>query len=350
VDDNADNLRLLARILGNAGYLVRPARNGKLALESAQAMRPDLILLDIMMPEMDGFEVCRHLKADEQTRNIPVIFISALNAVQDKVKSFEVGGVDFITKPFQSAEVLARVKTQITVQELQGNLREQIAELDAFAHTVAHDLKSPLTLIIGFADHLMNTHDRLPPQDLVAFLHRIHKAGNKASNIIDELLLLASVREQDVESRTLPMQELVALALDRLRYMIEEHEAEVITPERWPQALGYAPWIEEVWVNYLSNAIKYGGAPPRLELGAETADGAARFWVKDNGPGLSPAEQENLFTEFMRLSERKVEGHGLGLSIVQRIVRKLGGRVGVESEEGQGCLFYFTLPAPDNQD
>jgi signal transduction histidine kinase len=143
------------------------------------------------------------------------------------------------------------------------------------------------------------------------------------------------------------MGRIVSEAQQRLTYMIREYEAELILPGRWPEALGYAPWVEQVWANYMSNAIKYGGIPPRLQLGAtERSDGAVRFWIRDNGPGLSAEEQAQLFTPFTRLDQARATGHGLGLSIVRRIVTRLGGQVGVESEgvSGQGSTFYFTLP------
>jgi two-component system sensor histidine kinase/response regulator len=125
----------------------------------------------------------------------------------------------------------------------------------------------------------------------------------------------------------------------------------VTGPETWPAALGYAAWVEEVWTNYISNAIKYGGTPPRIDLGATVQpDEMIRFWVKDNGRGLTPAEQERLFTEFARLQQVRAEGHGLGLSIVRRIVEKLGGTVGVEVTPEQGCEFYFTLPAAETEE
>jgi signal transduction histidine kinase len=129
---------------------------------------------------------------------------------------------------------------------------------------------------------------------------------------------------------------------------IGEHHAEIIVEnaEAWPVAAGYAPWVEEVWANYVSNALKYGGTPPRIELGATLeGDAMVRFWVRDNGAGLSAEQQSNLFKMYSRLDTKRVEGHGLGLSIVQRIVNKLGGQVGVESAVGQGCTFSFTLPA-----
>jgi signal transduction histidine kinase len=165
------------------------------------------------------------------------------------------------------------------------------------------------------------------------------------NNIIDELLLLAGVRQTEVKLDPLDMASIVTGALQRLTDLTEAHRAEIIVPNAWPETLGYAPWVEEVWVNYLSNAIKYGGRPPRVELGAETqADGAVRFSVRDNGPGITLDDQARLFTPFTRLDHVRAKGHGLGLSIVRRIAEKLGGKVGVQSQVGYGSTFYFILP------
>lgn len=346
VDDTPANLRLLAGLLGNAGYQVRPVRDGRMALTAAQSNPPDLVLLDIMMPEMDGYEVCRQLKADERTREIPVIFISALDDVHDKVKSFTLGAVDYVTKPFQAEEVLVRVHSHITLYQLQRDLREQVAELDAFAHTVAHDLKSPLALVIGLVDFVILQFAEHMPDELTSYLKKIQSTSYRAINIIDELLLLASVRKQDVQLQPLDMALIVAKVQDRLSIMVDNYKGELTLPAQWPAAFGYAPWIEEVWANYLSNGLKYGGQPPQLELGATVQpDGMIRFSVRDNGPGLPPEKQVLLFTEFVRLSELRAEGFGLGLSIVRRIMDKLNGRVGVISVEGEGSEFYFDLPA-----
>ncbi|MCP4359006.1 MAG: hybrid sensor histidine kinase/response regulator [Chloroflexi bacterium] len=348
VDDTPANLRLLAGILTDAGYQVRPARDGRIALTAAQSIPPDLILLDIMMPDIDGYEVIRRLKADERTRDIPVIFISALDDVHDKIKSFSLGGVDYITKPFQAEEVLARVKSHITIHRLQQDLRDQVAELDAFAHTVAHDLKNPLAFIVSIADLMRMQYEDSVPPDLLALLQKVQNASYRGVNIIDELLLLASVRKQDVTVNQLDMPMIVANVEGRLAFMVDEYKAEINMPKSWPSAVGYSPWIEEVWVNYVSNGLKYGGRPPKLELGAAVQpDGLVRFWVRDNGPGLTLEKQALLFTEFGRLSEVRIEGFGLGLSIVKRIIDKLNGRVGVHSAPGQGSEFYFELPGID---
>lgn len=353
VDDTLENLRLLSQMLSEEGYRVETASSGARALATAQANPPDLVLLDIRMPEMDGYEVCEGLKADERTRDIPIIFLSALDETDDKVKAFTSGGVDYIIKPFQFEEVLARVEIHIALMNLQRQLQQanrelqkRLEELDAFAHTVAHDLKNPLTRIIGYAELLEGEFDTLPEEDLHGFVGIIARGGRKMENIINELLLLASVREGEVESQPLDMSDIVDEAQRRLSHMIEGSKVRIILPESWPVALGHGPWVEEVWLNYISNAIKYSGREPRLELGgAVEPGGAARFWVRDNGPGLSEEDQGRLFAPFTRLHQVRAEGHGLGLSIVRRIVNKLGGRAGVESQVGKGSVFYFTLPS-----
>jgi signal transduction histidine kinase len=166
------------------------------------------------------------------------------------------------------------------------------------------------------------------------------------NNIVDELLLLSEVRKHEADTQPVDMGSVVSAATERLAHLIEDHEALVTVPDAWPIAEGYAPWLEEVWVNYLSNALKYGGDPPQIELGAIVHDRNIRFWVRDNGSGIAPKDQDRLFTPFTRLDQARAQGHGLGLSVVRRIMDKLDGTVGVESSgmPGEGSLFYFGLP------
>ena len=380
VDDTPANLRLLAGMLTDQGYKVRPAPNGRLALTAARAAPPDLILLDINMPGMNGYEVCAALKDDPQTRDVPVIFISALDQTEDKIEAFTLGGVDYITKPFQIEEVLARVKTHLTLYALQrqltaanhdlraanAELEASNADLNAFARTVAHDLKNPLSAVIGFSSLLESRFTRMDPESVAESLHRITVTGYKMRDIIDELLLFARVRQIDtLEIAPLDMGAIIAEVLTNLELCIQESQAEIVMPEIWPVVSGYAAWVEIVWGNMISNAIKYGGdaeanIPPRVELGfsgptspissfpspISNPQSQITFWIRDNGPGLLAEECAQLFTPFTRFHQEKAEGHGLGLSIVQRIVEKLGGQVGVESAgvPGKGCTFWFTLP------
>ncbi len=211
--------------------------------------------------------------------------------------------------------------------------------------------------MVGYSMLLERRFDALPPDIVRAKLHLMSLSGQKMTSIIDELLLLAGIRKMDeVDIGPLDMAAIVAEAYQRLAHLADQHRVTFVAPETWPEVRGYAPWVEEVWVNYFSNAIKYGGRPeehipPRIEVGWDRSPASSicvRFWVKDNGLGLSRDEQAQLFMPFKRLAKVGVGGHGLGLSIVQRIIHKLGGEVGVESEIGQGSKFWFTLPLRDN--
>jgi signal transduction histidine kinase len=244
------------------------------------------------------------------------------------------------------AETLATfASVAIYNAQLVGSLQESNEELDSFAHTVAHDLQNTLSIVIGFAELLRRDDTRLTEDRRKQMAKALVINTYKMSNIIKELLLLSSVRKSDVAIEPLNMQQIVEAALLRLSYTLEDYKPEVVIQEQWPVALGHAAWIEEIWENYISNALKYGGQLPRVECGGEKlADGRVRFWVRDNGPGLTAEEQARLFDPFIQLSKVRVKGSGLGLSIVQRIANKLGGEVGVESEIGQGSLFSFILP------
>ncbi len=265
----------------------------------------------------------------------------------------------------QAAIAISNARLYEVVRQSNAELQARNEELDAYAHTVAHDLKGPLATVTGFAELLLESGDQLSDQDRHESHTTILHTGRKMFSIIEELLLLAGVRQATVEIGPLDMGQIVNEAQQRLANLIAESHAQIVCPETWPAVLGYGPWVEEVWANYLSNGLKYGGQPPRLVLGADPLPnppacgggqpacgrqgwGMVRFWVRDNGAGLVPEAQARLFTPFTRLDQARAQGHGLGLSIVRRIVEKLGGQVGVESAgvSGQGSLFYFTLPSP----
>jgi len=345
VDDIPTNLKMLFNYLKNLGFKVRIANNGEKAIEQVERTLPDLILLDVMMPNMDGFEVCRRLKANVQTRDIPVIFMTAKTETVDKVKGFEVGAVDYVTKPIQQEEVFARINAHLTIRNLQKSLQQKNSDLEAFAHSVAHDIKNPVNTIMGYTDILIEDLAATTDSDSLTLLKKIYQASENITNIIDALLSLASINQQSVKMQAIDMSEMIESVQQRLTKMMEDSQAEISKPAEWPTALGYAPWIAEVWTNYISNGLKYGGRPPRLELGATVQENDfIRFWVRDNGKGLTPEQQQQLFVPFTRIGQAQIEGYGLGLSIVQRIVEKCGGQVGVDSQVGQGSTFYFTLP------
>ena len=273
------------------------------------------------------------------------IGIGVLEAVNKKREPFSPADLAWmeVLAPLAAAAI-SNARLFHVLRQRTAQLQARNQDLDTFAHTVAHDLKTSLARIVGFAETLEVNYAGIPDEELRHYLHIMAQSGRKMSRIVDELLLLAGVRKMESKMEPLDMASVVTEAMQRVAGMIEERQAEVILPETWPVALGYGPWVEEVWVNYLSNGLKYGGQPPRVELGA-TAQSGGRvcFWVRDNGPGLTPEAQSRLFIPFTRLDQTRAEGHGLGLSIVRRIVEKLGGQVGVKSEVGKGSVFSFTL-------
>jgi two-component system sensor histidine kinase/response regulator len=363
MEDEVGLARLFQRRMEAAGYQVDVARDGQEGLEIYDADVHDVIVVDYKMPFYNGLEVLGILA--QQGTLPPAVMLTGSGDEQTAVMAMKLGVGDYIVKDMKRGylKLLPLVIDQVIYRQrlaegkrqaeeaLHQHTRELQArneELNAFAHTVAHDLQNPLSLIVGFASSLDEGYATMTNEEIRMCSSSILEASQKMSNIIDVLLLLAGVRQQEVKPGPLNMASLVIGSQRRLANLIDEHQAEIIVPDDWPVALGYGPWIEEVWTNYLSNAIKYGGQPPRVEVGATTQENEqVRFWVRDNGAGLTPEEQVRLFTPFTRLDQVRARGHGLGLSIVRRIVEKLGGEVGVASEgvPGQGSVFSFTLPA-----
>ncbi|MGD0878025.1 MAG: HAMP domain-containing sensor histidine kinase [Anaerolineales bacterium] len=241
----------------------------------------------------------------------------------------------------------ARDNLQLSHEQLleyAAALQTRNEELEAYAHTVAHNLKNPLAVLVITSDLITDIPD-LTRKELREYLEQIRSVAYEMDSIINNLLLLSQASQVDAPSEPLDMVHIVANIRKRLNHLIKARQARVSFPETWPTAIGYAPWVEEVWANYLSNALKYGGEPPIIELGATPQpDGMIRFWIRDHGFGIPPDAQKRLFTPFTQLGRNHEGGHGLGLAIVLHIVEKLGGQVGVESEMGQGSLFFFTLP------
>lgn len=265
------------------------------------------------------------------------ILLRNVKQSQDRLQEYA-GALESANEELRRGEHRLRERAAVLV--------ERNEELDAFARTVAHDLKSLVGVILTNA-RTVTSFQELPREQTSSLLDRIAGTASDLSGIIDNILLLARVRKEDAPRRELDMGVHVAAVRDRLIELICGHEAEVTVAEEWPPAIGYGPWVEEVWANYLTNALKYGGPCPRIELGSTMdGDGSVRFWVRDEGPGIPEEDRGHLFVPFRQLGIGR--GHGLGLSIVVQIVGKLGGSVGVESEVGQGCLFWFTLPSAES--
>jgi two-component system, sensor histidine kinase and response regulator len=358
VDDKPQNLRLISDFLAEQGFELMLTRSGEQALEKIELALPDLVLLDVTMPKMDGFEVCRRLKDNARTASVPVIFMTALDDTAHKVEGFRLGAVDYITKPIQREELLARIQHHLQLYTLQKellskstDLAQKNAELEAYAHTIAHSLKTPLAAASRFLEILQ----KFKSEDLSADQrHLLQQAANALAvtgGAVDALLLLSTVAQKSVELHPLDMKAVVEQVLNQLTDLQARTDAQLKLPPEWPSAMGYAPWVGEVWLNLLSNALKYGGQPPRIEIGGTAQGAKVRFWVRDNGQTLSETDRNRVFIPFTRLHQERATGHGLGLATVQRIVARLGGKVGVIPGPREGNEFFFELPAvvPDRR-
>jgi two-component system sensor histidine kinase/response regulator len=400
VDDVEITLEMLSQFFEEKGFNVLLAENGQKALEMTEQVQPDLILLDVMMPNgLSGFDVCQRLKSKPATQDIPIIFMTAMTETFNKVKGFDLGGVDYVTKPFQYDELLARVNTHLKIRQLQQEVQLQnerlkhemsriqrlelarqkthqllehtikqqggpivdaqkpqtqlqdcLDKIDVLTQTLSGDLKAPLNRIVQLTAMFTDMGLKKAPLSVKSLenLQQIGEMGVKSVNLVETLLLLTELfQEPKVELELLEMQDIVTFVVEqRLVCQIQQTRAKVKLADIWPDVPGYRPWLEEIWKNYISNGLKYGGTPPHLELGATPIrHDMVRFWVRGQRPGLTKDEQAKLFLPKTPLHQLAVKEDGLGLSVVQQLVEKMGGEVGVETKKGKGSLFYFTLPA-----
>ena len=360
VDDMPDNLQVLAEILIREGYVVRPVTSAAAAFRTMAAALPELVLADIKMPGMDGFEFCRRMKAEQRTEDIPVIFISALGETKDKLRAFEAGGVDYITKPFQAEEVVARVRTHLAMYELRRSLhaanQELTArgaqleaankELEAFAYSVSHDLRAPLRAIDGFSEALMQDCLDQLDSDGMNYLTRIRTGAARMGQLIEDLLKLSQLNRAQLNLVEADLSGLCGNVLGQLATADPDRRVDVsIQPGLRVRADGQL--LRVMVENLLGNAWKFTARceAARIEVGrtAHPEEGGA-FFIRDNGAGFDMAFRDKLFQPFQRLHRKdEFEGTGIGLAIVQRIAHRHGGMVWAEAEPGRGAAFFFRL-------
>lgn len=352
VDDTAYNLTILLQILTQNGYQVHQAVSGEMALEAAALHYPDLILLDVAMPVMNGYEVCQHLKANETTRSIPVIFISALNDLQDKVRGFEVGGVDYITKPFQIREVLARVQSHITVAQQRREIERLSTLKDELVRVVSHDLTNPISIIKGYIDLMYEEVAACGPAgDMMRdWLRSVTHTVDHMLSIVSDLLDLARIEEGiPLSLEPVPVLEMLHSDLAMFYILARDKQIELVPdfPEEEIIIDLDRTRFRQVSHNLLSNAIKYTpeGGHIRLSVEANTHQVVLRF--QDDGFGIPTEDLPHIFDKFYRVQSEKhlrAKGTGLGLAVTQGIVQQHGGTITVESESGVGTTFIITLP------
>lgn len=355
VDDTPANLQLLAETLKEDGCRVRLARSGALGLQAAQHEPPDLVLLDIAMPGMDGYEVCTRLKADARLRDVPVIFISALSEPLDKMKAFGAGGVDYLPKPFNREEVAARVRTHLELRRQRQELQEKIAQLhaleqqrDNLTHMIIHDLRSPLGGIQGGLELLAAALPNLPAEErkwLDLALASTRDLGRMIGTLLDVTRL---------ETSRMPLHPAPADLAEIARHGVELLGAQALarcdidTGGAAPLPLVCdAALLVRVVSNLVGNALKFSPEETRVRVTVRTDGACATLRVTDCGPGIPAPYQARIFEKFgqgdLPHLHRKAST-GLGLAFCKLAVEAHGGRIGVESAEGQGSTFWIELP------
>ncbi|WP_051710292.1 ATP-binding protein [Andreprevotia chitinilytica] len=362
-DDNADMRAYLTRIL-SARWRVDVAEDGGLALALARANRPDLILSDVMMPRMDGIALLRELRADAQTRDIPVVLLSARAGEESLLEGIGTGADDYLVKPFSARELLARVQTHLGMalqrREWAKELERANVELEAFSYSVSHDLRTPLRAVDGFSKVLLDSYgDRLDEEGR-HFLVRVRTATQRMGALIDDLLNLSRITRAPLKRELIDVSGMARHILDELAEREPYRRVEIEVATALVSEADCA-LLKVLLENLLANAWKYSSkrsqsrievgllpagepqATGRQQNGAQAGDGPV-FFVRDNGAGFDMAHARKLFSPFHRLhAASEFEGTGIGLATVQRIVARHGGRVWAEAAKDAGATFYFTL-------
>ena len=357
VDDIEANIQILATILSSDGFDIAIAYSGNEALDSIAANKPDLILLDVMMPEMDGFEVAKILKSDDATKDIPIIFLTAKADINDITKGFDLGASDYITKPFQSQELLARVNTHLKLKFLMEELIQMNNIRNKFFSIIAHDLKNPFSGILGLAEMIAQDADKLD-------INEIKQTGEvmlKSTKVLYELLenLLEWSRSQlgtiEFNQHPLSVKEYIEKAISIYQLKADQKKISLrsfINIDAYVYADNYM--LNTILRNLIGNAIKFTPEGGIILVGATICDNQefVKLYVRDSGIGIPKENQDKIFrldTKYVRSGTNNEIGTGLGLILVKELVEKHGGTIWFESEENKGTTFYFTLPKYEKQ-
>jgi signal transduction histidine kinase len=346
VDDQQANVRMVSSLLARSGYHVLTALGGAEGLDQARQSLPDVMLLDMRMPGMDGFEVLRQLKEDDATRDMPIIFLTADDDRENLIRAFAAGAIDYITKPFVAEELLARVRTHLDLKRSRDSLRRFAQEKQEMAELVAHDLRNYFANIVFAADLLGGSAELAEP-------HRRLAESIRSSADSGMLFLQAFLEQQEQQAHgaavePLPVRQMLCEVVDLLgRTAQAKGIALDLAPHETVIVSGLRAGVTHVLQNLVSNAIKYSPRNTRVEITALRHGKSGRMQVLDRGPGIGEAEQAQLFQRFTKLSNEPTEGEsstGLGLALSKQQARAMGGNLWYELREGGGSVFTLELP------
>jgi len=364
VDDDHGNIRLLKKILTHEQYRVQTAYGGREALESIDSAQPDLVLLDIMMPELDGFEVTRRLRKNPRFAHLPIIVVSARGQTEDITRGLDEGANDYLTKPIILAELLARVRTQLRLKSVQDKLTRANQELWELSElkgrlvaVVSHELRTPLTSIRGALDLVTKQATEQLEKKHIKLLDISLRNTDRLIGLINDVLEFARLEGGgfDLERRPVLVATLISGAVEELEALTEPHGIAMVTEleKGLPDILADGARLHQVLVNLLSNAVKYSeaGTSVTIRAGQELRGDEGASWVRisvtDQGCGIPPEALKKLFLPFQQFGhpvQRLGGSTGLGLAISRQIVALHDGTISVESQAGRGSTFSFAVP------
>jgi two-component system, sensor histidine kinase and response regulator len=360
VDDIPRNLQVLGNILKNEGYETAVATNGKEALASINKAKPDLILLDIMMPEMDGYEVCSQIKSNPDNKDIAVIFLTGKSDSDEIVKGFSLGASDYITKPFQKSELMARVKTQLEIKAYRDTIEEQNEQLnrhnankDRLFSIISHDLRSPFQGLLGLTQILHEELDTLERDEIIEYIGMIHQSSSKFYTLLENLLQWTIVERGQIDFNPEPIRildvitEIIelysAVSLNKdIRFEIEADDTLHLYTD--------LNALQTILRNLVSNAIKFSNPGGTVKIQATANGQFTELGIIDAGVGMEPDNAAKIFDiEHMksRPGTQNEKGSGLGLLITKSLIERGGGTIRLESTPGKGSAFYFTQPSSE---
>ncbi|HMV41506.1 MAG TPA: hybrid sensor histidine kinase/response regulator [Leptospiraceae bacterium] len=364
VDDEPANLRVLYNLLKDYPLRLFTLQDSKLVMNTVEKELPDIILLDIMMPGINGFELCKMIKKKDKFSGISIIFISALNDINNMVKGFELGAVDYISKPFQNEEILIRLKNQLTIQFQKKDLtklvedleqkNQKLIELDSmknkFFSIIAHDVRNPFAGILGLSEILSSDFDTLSKEEMKKLAEMINSSTNKCYKLLENLLNWAKSQLNNVEIR--PIKKNLKHHVEKIFsvYQLQADNKNITLNSSIPEDIFYYAdenLVDLVIRNLVNNAIKFTNESGSIEIYCKTQNDLLEISVKDSGIGMPPSISENLFKlgkSVTRKGSNKEDGTGLGLLVCYEFIQKSGGNISVISEEGKGSIFTFTVP------
>jgi len=350
VDDTPRNLQVLGNILKKQTYHLAVATHGQEALERVKEVYPDLILLDIMMPGLSGFDVCEALKKDESTRDIPVIFLTAKTETEDIVRGFELGAVDYITKPFNGTELLARVKTHLTLKDTRDALKTTLAAKDRFFSIIAHDLRSPFSTIVSFLKLVDQRADQYSKEDILELTQELRAKADTTMALLENLLQWSRAQTGGIvfEPVDIDTETLFSTVMDVMQTAaLMKHISVTLKLEPQLTFTGDPNMLATVLRNLISNAIKFTHPKGTVEVSAHRLGEEIEIIVSDNGVGMSAKTRDKIFrldTKMTTDGTAQERGSGLGLILCMEFIHQHGGRIWAESEKDRGSRFIIRLP------